>query len=117
MLQNSSGRTLSACQASRHLPAAAANFPSRNSAAASAAARSAAAGSATTSPAPNAPSAESAPHPSTSKRTARPTPTGYHGAPPARPRDPPAQMRYAIVLTALVGCASVSDPPGLSVPG
>jgi len=26
-------------------------------------------------------------------------------------------MRYAIVLTALVGCASVSDPPGLSVPG
>ena len=26
-------------------------------------------------------------------------------------------MRYVIVLTALVGCASVSDPPGLSVPG
>lgn len=26
-------------------------------------------------------------------------------------------MRYAIVLTALVGCASVSDPPGLSLPG
>lgn len=26
-------------------------------------------------------------------------------------------MRYSFVLTALVGCASVSDPPGLTVPG
>src|ERR1043166_83211 len=26
-------------------------------------------------------------------------------------------MRYVILLPALVGCASVSDPPGLSVPG